>query len=210
MKLFLCSLGITNTPYLEKLINKPSDQIKCGVIKNPMDLKPQDKREFLYNLVDEGFRRVGINKKDIDLKDYQDGTNIKELSETIETLDMLWVTGGNVFYIRYLFEKLGLIDILKNALEKGVVYGGDSAGALLVCPTLNYLDKIDDVSQVPQVYYSGLNIIDFVPLPHWEDERFQPMLTEIKEKLEREGNKVVPYSNSQSIVIEDGSYQIVG
>lgn len=210
MKLFLCSLGITNTPYLEELISKPSDQIKCGVIKNPMDLKPQDKREFLYNLVDEGFRKVGINKKDIDLRDYHDGKDVGKFSKVIETLDMLWVTGGNVFYIRYLFEKLGIADILKNALEKGVVYGGDSAGALLVCPTLKYLDKIDDVSQVPQVYYSGLNIIDFVPLPHWGDERFQSMLTEIKGKLEKEGNRVIPYSNNQSIIIDGASYRVVG
>jgi len=205
MKLFLCSLGLTNKESLQKLFDIPLSQIKCGVIKNPMDLKDEEKRKFLYGLVDKGFSNFGINKSDIDLRQY-DGRQ-KDLKELIGNLDMLWITGGNVFYLRELLKKIQFEKILTDAIEDGLTYGGDSAGALITCPTLKYLDAIDDTSQISEVIYEGLNIVDFVPLPHWDNEGFKPKLVEIKAKLEY---RVVTYGDKQSLLVNGKEICIVG
>lgn len=208
MKLFLCSLGIGNKVALQTLFDKPLAEIRCGVIKNPMDLKDPDKRALSYALVDSGFSSMGISKVYIDLREYI--SSPEKLENLVQSLDMLWVTGGNVFYIRELFNKVGFEAVLTAAIGRGLVYGGDSAGALVICPTLRYLDAIDDISQISQVIYQGLNLIDFVPLPHWGNEKYQPKLGEIKEKLEKDGIKVVTFSDGQTIVINNDLIRIVG
>ena len=208
MKLFLCSLGITNKGALQTLFGKPLSKIKCGVIKNPMDLKDKEKRTFLYTLVDKGFEDFGIKKVDIDLRDYE--TRQTELRELITDLDFLWITGGNVFYLRELIKKVKFESILKKAINTGLVYGGDSAGALITCPTLKYLDAVDDTSQISEVIYEGLNIIDFVPLPHWDDGSFKPKLVGIKKGLEREGYKVITFGDKQTVVVNNKSIEVVG
>lgn len=201
-------MGLNNKVALQTLIGKPLSEIKCGVIKNPMDLKSKEKRDFLYKLVDDGFKSFGINKEDIDLKEYEGKSD--ELKKIILGLDMLWVTGGNVFYLRHLIKKVGLETILKDAITKGLVYGGDSAGALVICPTLRYLDSVDDTAEIPEVIYEGLNIIDFVPLPHWDNEKFKPALSDIKEKLENGGFEVKTFKDAQTIIVTDSKTEIVG
>lgn len=208
MKLFLCSLGITNKDALQTLFYKPLSEIKCGVIKNPMDLKDEEKRKFLYGLVDKGFVSFGINKTDIDLREFENKQ--EELQALISQLDMLWITGGNVFYLRKLIKKVQFENILINAIKNGLVYGGDSAGALIISPTLKYLDAVDDISQISEVIYDGLNVIDFVPLPHWDNEDFKHKLVGIKNNLEKDGYKVTIYGDKQTIVINDKTMQVVG
>ncbi len=208
MKLFLCSLGINSKEALQTLFAKPLSEIRCGVIKNPMDLKTLEKRKFLYGLVDSSFVELGINKIDIDLREYEGKS--KELKDVINDLDMLWITGGNVFYLRWLIKKVEFGPILLNAVKGGLVYGGDSAGALVVCPTLKYLDMVDDTSQIPEVIFKGLNIIDFIPLPHWDNVDFKSKLIEIREKLENDGFKVLVFGDKQSVVVNGENVEIVG
>ncbi len=208
MKLFLCSLGITNREALQTLFEKPLADIKVGVIKNPMDLKDEEKRIFLYGLVDKGFSDFGLNKVDIDLRKFEGKAG--ELQQIIDELDMLWITGGNVFYLRWLMYKINFEQILKHAIEKGLVYGGDSAGAVILGPTLKYSDAIDDVSQVEKVIYDGLNIIDFVALPHWDNEKFKDKLTEVHDNLVNDSIKVITFGDKQSIVINGNQMRIVG
>lgn len=208
MKLFLCSLGLNNKDELQKLVEKPLSQIRCGVIKNPMDLKDEEKRKFLYGLVDNSFQNFEINKKDIDLRLFIGRQN--ELQELINSLDMLWITGGNVFYLRELIKKVQLENILITAINNGLIYGGDSAGALIICPTLKYLDVVDDTSQINEVIYEGLSVIDFIPLPHWNNDQFKPKLVEIKSNLEKDGYKVITFGDKQSVIVEDEKVTIVG
>ncbi len=208
MKLFLCSLGINNRNALQTLFEKPLTEVKVGVIKNPMDLKDEEKRTFLYGLVDKGFSDFGLNKTDIDLRKFEGKAD--ELQQIIDKLDMLWITGGNVFYVRWLIHKINFEQILKQAIEKGLVYGGDSAGAVILGPTLKYSDAIDDVSQVEKVIYDGLNIIDFVALPHWDNEKFKDKLTEVHDHLVNDSIKVITFGDKQSIVINGNQMHIVG
>lgn len=208
MKLFLCSLGLNNKDELQRLCEKPLNQIKCGVIKNPMDLKDEEKRRFLYGLVDDNFQNFGINKIDIDLRQFIGRQD--KLQELINTLDMLWITGGNVFYLRELIKKAHFERILTNAINNGLIYGGDSAGALIICPTLKYLDAVDDTSQLNEVLYDGLGVIDFIPLPHSDNEQFKPKVREIKSNLEKDGYKVITFGDKQSIIIEGEKITVVG
>jgi dipeptidase E len=63
-------------------------------------------------------------------------------------------------------KETGVEDIIKTFVRKGIVYSGWSAGACIVGPTLRFAETMDDPSQVPEVIYDGINIIDKVVIPH--------------------------------------------
>lgn len=207
MKLFLSSIGFSNnSEKLIKLVNKQPDDIKCIVVGNAMDLKPKDKREFLNKLVTENFNKAGLKFNWLDIAD----KTSEELSNSLKDTDLLWICGGNVFYLRYLLNKSDMDILIKEFLERGGVYGGDSAGAIIVGPTLKYLDLVDDISEIPEVKFDGLEIVKLVPLPHWGNEKYQEKLSEIKDKLENDGYRVVNISDEQTILIDGGSETVVG
>jgi peptidase E len=160
-------MGLKNKRALKNLMEQPLSKISCGVIKNPVDLKPKEKRKHYNKLIDNAFELFELDKTDIDLRKYKGNPN--KLEEVINNLDFLWITGGNVFYLRELIKEVEMENMLIRAIKDGLVYGGDSAGALITCPTLKYLDWVDDTSEIEEVIYKGLGIIDFVPLPHWDN-----------------------------------------
>jgi len=50
----------------------------------------------------------------------------------VEEADVLFVGGGNEFYLSYWMEKSGLFDLLPGLLGQGGVYVGSSAGSMVV------------------------------------------------------------------------------
>lgn len=208
MKLFLASIGITVPNKLAELIGKPLSEVSCGLIANAMDLKTKERRDQLYQMITDSFNTAGLRFKDIDLNKFIGKTD--ELHREIENLDLLWLAGGNVFYLRYMMKQSGLDVILKRLIKKGLTYGGDSAGALIVGPTLKTLDLVDDISQVPEVIYEGINLVDFIPLPHWGNQKFQEKLEKIKSDLEKLGYKLTVISDGQAIVVNNDQTEIIG
>lgn len=206
MKLFLSSFSINKPEELFELVGKQPKDIKCKVVTNAMDLKKPERQIELKKLVDNVFREVNISFDWLDLRNKTES----EIKRSVENLDLLWFCGGNVFYLRYLLKNSGLDKLLIGDLKNTCVLGGESAGALIMGPTLKYLDSVDDPSLVPEVIYDGLGLIDFVPLPHWGNEKYQEKLVTIKKDLEIDGYKVTEFSDKQTIIVKDNEIELLG
>lgn len=201
MKLYLSSYLLPNPEKFSEFVGKELNSIKLGIIINSKDDKiPQKKKEKLDALSDY-FTNLNMQFDLIDLLDY---SNDEELKERFLNYDVIWFVGGNTFSLRSAIKQSNCCLVLKDVLEKGVVYAGDSAGAIVVGPTLKYFDKADSPELVSEIIYEGLNLIDFSILPHWNSEKYNEILQEIELNLYQEGYKTKRLNDNEYLLIENG------
>jgi len=110
---------------------------------------------------------VGFKVKEIDLKDKTEA----KLKEEFKGVDIIFVAGGNTFYLLKETKKSGFDKVAKELIEQGVVYVGSSAGAYLVCPTIEAAAwKHGDSNHFGITDFSALNLVPFLIAAHFKSE----------------------------------------
>lgn len=208
MKLVLYSLNFTNaiSNALNELVGKNSKEIKIALIENAADLDQEAPtgwvEEIRTTMIEKGYQI-----KLVDLRRWLD-TKVG-LETEFEEIDAIWIGGGNGYYLRWILKETGTDTLIRELLKKGVVYSGWSAGACIAGPTLKYAETMDDPSQVPELIYDGLNLIDKVIIPHTDNEMFAERAWAWSEQLNKEGFKTVPLKDSQALVINGALERIL-
>lgn len=125
------------------------------------------------------------------------------------SVDVIFVAGGNSFYLlQQLKNKNVFEELIQFANNK--IYIGASAGSCIACPSIKYLEKLDDISLAPLLSdYSAMNLIDGFILPHYKsDEEY----TKLIDKTIEENNNLnfITLTNEQAIIVRDrNDYEIV-
>jgi dipeptidase E len=93
-----------------------------------------------------------------------------------------------------------------------IIYGGESAGAILPTPTLIGVQFGDDPEDIPKHYnneviWEGLGLVSYRIVPHYESEWLgaEDMIKELK-------NKSLEYktlTDSQAIIINDDKEELL-
>ncbi len=116
------------------------------------------------------------------------------LAETLRGHESVFVTGGNVFVLRWAMAESGFDEFVRSQIEnRAFLYAGYSAGSCVCSPTLDGLDLIDDPSIVPDGYtppalYGGLSLIPFTFVPHFDsDHPESPRIQEVIDHCTRNG-----------------------
>jgi dipeptidase E len=125
---------------------------------------------------------LGFQVTDFDLKNKTEA----ETRETLEKFDVIFVAGGNTFYLLDEARKSGFVKIVPELAKKqGIVYIGSSAGSYLACPSIVHAGwKHADRNTVGLTDLTGLNLVDFLVVCH-----YGPQFEEIVE----EGKKSTSY-----------------
>jgi len=159
MRLLLASVAANMMDKFIKYI--PDRNAVVGFIANASDnesdtwyvKKDKDK------LIELGFKII-----DIDLKDKT------RLSKDIKKVSIIFVAGGNTFYLLEKTLESGFDKILKNKKNKDMIYIGSSAGTALVGPTIEHVKLIDDPSQAKNLKsYDGIALIGKLVFVHADD-----------------------------------------
>lgn len=133
----------------------------------------------------------------------------QEIVEKLNNVNAIYISGGNCFY---LLQQLKIKDVLQEIIEfaNNKIYIGLSAGACIACPSIEYLERLDDKSQAPLLNnYKAMNLVDFYILPHY---RSKEKYTKLSDEIEKEykNYKFIKLSNEQAIIIKnDNSYKII-
>ena len=116
-------------------------------------------------------------------------SKIEGFKDWLLSKDIIYVGGGNTFYMLEIWEKNNLIKIFKEAYNKGIILSGVSAGA--AC----WFDWIlSDSKGLGLKHLRGINLISGSCVPHSsEDERINQFQKDIK-------NNKLP----EGIAIDDG------
>ncbi|MBX4199272.1 peptidase E [Candidatus Saccharibacteria bacterium] len=174
MRLFLSSQDLGDYPEVaRKLAGKNP---KALFIKNAQDDKSPEERNFSNPEKRRMFEQVGFKFEMIDLRDYFGKS--KELEEKLLGFGSFWSSGGNTFVLRRAMKASGLDKILKRLLkEDKILYGGWSAGAMVMTPDLKGPDwSADDKPNIvpkgydAKVIWEGLNLVPFYIVPHYGSE----------------------------------------
>jgi dipeptidase E len=134
-----------------------------------------------------------------------------ELREALDAVDVVFVSGGNTFYLLQESQKTGFIKIIQEKVAGGMVYIGSSAGSVIAGPDIEPILGIDDVKLAPEIKgYAGYNLVNFCVLPHWGSENFKKSyLANNLEHMYKEGTPLVALTNDQYVEVKDDMHKIV-
>lgn len=172
MKLYMSSYKLgNNTDELKKWIEKHGN--KMILIPNSRDVFPDGERLRSGIKKDEDMlREIGFDVTTISLKDYFN--NSKQLEIDFSKYNAFFAIGGNSFALRMAMKLSGFDEFLRKQIDnKNFLYGGYSAGICVLSPSLRGLELVDEPINPyneENVIYDGLNIIDFVPVPHYKSD----------------------------------------
>lgn len=149
-------------------------------------------------------RSLGIvTIEDIDLKDKKE----EELQKLLETKDIVFVNGGNTFYLMYWVKKSGFDNVLSSFLKREGIYFGVSAGSIITNPTIETAGwEPADKNNVELEDLRGLGLVNFLIHPHFVPEEKGKLEEEIKDI----DYPVVALTNEQAILVNDNKIQIIG
>ncbi len=201
MKLFLSSYVIADesAQAFYDLVGKPKDQIKMAWIQNAKDVYEDTS---WVDSVGKILQKHAAHIDVIDLREYDH--NPEQIEKDLAGYDVVWIGGGNSFYLRWLLRKSGFDQAIKNLLSRGVVYGGDSAGAIVAGPTLNGFEIWEDAQKAPELVLDGMNLTDVVIVPHLDNPKYGDIPATRLKYFQDQGANVIGLNDDEAVIIIDG------
>lgn len=201
-KMFLTSTGLPpeTAEYFLKLLEKDPKETKVAFIPTAAD--PEENKWFVDAAKKELFELRFI-VSEVDLKEPPE-----EIRKKLENSDVIYINGGNTFYLLDWVRKSGLEKYLGKLIDKGKIYLGSSAGSILVGPdiSISAWDEKWDKNNDNLKDLTGLNLVPYAIAPHFTEKD-----REILEKKSKEVNyKVVPITDQQAIVVDGENHKTVG
>lgn len=203
MKLYLSSIGIPAPEELVDLLGKPFSKTTVALIPNAKDYYSKRAWDFTINSRIEYMKSLGFKIEVVDLKDYTESA----LKNKLSNYDLIWAMGGNTFMLRYEMKRSGLDKIIQDLLNQGIIYGGDSAGALVAGLSINGIEAADEPGFAEEVINKGMGIVSFSILPHADNSEFSEVLPTFNELHKDE--EIIELNDSQAVIFENGTHRII-
>jgi dipeptidase E len=231
MKLLLTSNGLSTPPIadaLEELVGKPRKETKIAFVPTAGfagDDKQHHEKAWLINDLNRAKEFAGS----IDIVSLADLSE-EDVLKRLEEADIIFVGGGNTFYLSYWMGRLGLFDALPELL-KTRVYVGISAGSMVATQSIRTASQaINDPDKYHTKQYDELGprgrsagraakLVDFVVRPHLNSRIFpdktgdglQAIATELKLPLYAiDDNCAVKVADDQIEVVGGGEWKLYG
>ena len=133
--------------------------------------------------------------------------NKNSLKKKLSHCDIIFVNGGNTFYLLDIMRKKCFVKIINGLLNKGIIYAGASAGSYVACPTIEAAAwKHADRNIVHMKDLSALNLVPFIITAHFTRE-----VKEATEKgIKKTNLPVVALTDKQAIIVQGNKYKVIG
>lgn len=197
MKLFLSSYRIPDLETFTTFVGKSADQISIGLISNAKDYKTATARAEKMAEVNEYFNERGFSTKEINL--LADSFSVSSLKKH----NVLWLLGGNVYWLRDAIKKSGTREVITDAIKSGVIYAGDSAGAIMAGSTLKHFHEPSD-PPIDQQQFDGLGLVHFTVVPHWQSAEYGEFSEKSDARLRADGYDTVRLKDNGFLCVKDG------
>jgi dipeptidase E len=175
MRLYLSSDRLGDS--FGELLAMADERARVAVISNAVDfIADADRQAYARNVFDPigHFRAHGLEAMDLDLRAFFG--QAEALAEELQSFQVVWAVGGNVFLLRRAMRQSGFDLVAPDLVRDGrLVYAGWSAGACVAGPTLRGLELMDDPAVVvtgydPEPIWEGLGLIDVAIVPHFRSD----------------------------------------
>lgn len=209
MKLFLVSQWLLPEfrPDLEQLVGKPLDQTRAVLIENGADDEPDEPR--WVKRARDSLTDAGIAVTQLDLRQHRDVTDQVKLRGLLSAADVIWVGGGNTFYLNWLLKASGARGLITELMKSGKVYAGGSAGGIVAGPTIEGFEAADDASFAPEQVLDGMGLTDTVVVPHWGRGDYGPIMERIARQLNDAGYTTQPLTDREALLIDGSLHKVI-
>lgn len=205
--IFLKNMILTSSLYksielVKKFLDKNTESKKILFI--PTATNVDEYKKYIY-LTQKAFEDFGYEVEKFDVSVFSEEIAKEKLSKA----KIVFISGGNTFYLLQELKRKNLISCLKERIENGLLYIGESAGSVIAAPDIEYASVIDDKTVATELDdYAGLNLVDFYIVPHFEEEPFvegsRNTVELYKDKLDL---KLI--NNKEAILVENNNFTIL-
>ena len=142
--------------------------------------------------------QMGFRYTELDLA----STPTERLTESLNDVDLIYIAGGYTYYLLEQIRNTGFDTVLAKFMERGGLYVGASAGALIAGPDIEPCSSLDDPKYGPSLTSTkGIGLIDIVPMPHYDMSERSSAIEAIIAKY-KDAYKVVPITDDEAIVYD--------
>ena len=202
MKIILGSDLTFLLKYGYSLTGIPKDKMKIGYVTTAS----QGARNFSQRVKDNIMPLIkenGYSLEEIDIV----GKSKEELRNFFKDKNVVQIEGGNTFYLLKAIRETGFDEILKELLHEGKIYIGTSAGAYVMCPTIDVADWNDEtVDRFGVSDFTALNYVPFLLRAHYTDEQEN----EVRARMKELKYPLRILRNGEGILVEDDTYTFAG
>jgi dipeptidase E len=198
--LLLTSAGMNVKEEIFKVLPKPAEQTKiahiitASKVEDDISYMEKDKAKMI---------EAGFEVENIDIE----GKNENELRGLFQNKDIIYVQGGNTFYLLKWVKESGFDKVVRELISDGKIYIGVSAGTYIACPTIEMAYwKHQDKNIVGLTDLTGLNLIPFLAFVHYKPEYDQIL----KETISKCKYPVKILTDEQAILVKDNEIKLVG
>ena len=197
MKLFLCShFSSVGSLIKEEIDNKKVAFIPTASLHEGYTGYVGSARKL--------FKKLGAAVTEIDISTEAYST----IQAVFEDADVIYFTGGNSFFLMDQLRKTETDELLKKELANGKLMIGESAGAIICAPTIQYIEQMDEKPEdYSQEDNEGLDLIDFYVLPHYLTAPFKKITERIM--AEFSDLNICAINNHQAIIVNDEGSKVI-
>ena len=197
MKLFLCShFSSVGSLIKEEIDNKKVAFIPTASLHEGYTGYVGSARKL--------FKKLGASVTEVDISTEAYST----IQAVFEDADVIYFTGGNSFFLMDQLRKTETDELLKKELANGKLMIGESAGAIICAPTIQYIEQMDEKPEdYSQEDNEGLDLIDFYVLPHYLTAPFKKITERIM--AEFSDLNICAINNHQAIIVNDEGSKVI-
>lgn len=126
----------------------------------------------------------------------------EEIRTKLKNNDIIYVTGGNTFFLLKELKRTGADKIIIEEVNAGKLYIGESAGAIVTAANIEYAKGMDNPKKAPSLLnFDALNLVDFYTVPHYTNFPFKKVAQKIVSQYSSE-LKLLPISNHEALIMD--------
>ena len=193
--LLLTSQGLNVKDEILKILPKPPRELNLTHITTAS----KDEKDKSYVARDtQALKDLGFNVTELDLC----GLTESKLWKLFKKTDIIYVQGGNTFYLLECVKESGFDKIVKSLINKGTIYIGKSAGTYIAGPTIEQSSWTHDHNKFGLEDLTGLSLVPFIIYVHYvpRDEEI------LKEKIPNCGYEVKILDDNQAKLVRGDEY----
>ena len=204
MRLYLSSYRV---PVADELLSLYQEDTRTAIITNAKDYKTAEDFELKVSSLESYLGSLSLHTERMDLRTFNSPDAVEA---SLAGFNAVFVAGGNSFALRYAMRQSGFDQVIGRLVRNGLLYIGESAGAINAGVTLKKAEIVDDESVVPEVIYDGLGLADIIVVPHADSSDAAVLNGAAKMRgFYADDNRLRVLNDNQALIIVDGVERIV-
>ena len=200
-KLFLVSL-FQNVSGLLKSV----EEVKDKTVTYIPTASKVEKLGFFIRIGKWALRFSGLKVEELEISQ----ARFEQIRTTLAKNDIIFVAGGNTFFLLQELRRTGADQLIIEEVNKGKLYIGESAGAIVACPDIGYSSIMDDPKKAADLTdYTGLGLVDFYVVPHYQSREFKDSSEQMVQENQAQ-KKLAIINDHQAIWVWDEGVEILG